>query len=122
MLSLSVLSIVPVVIAAGLLGLFTLISNSKQYSNRIFALLSILSAAYVAVNYLADHDQTRALLWVRGTFVLATLMVLSLALFFNSFPKRVLSKTLDSVLTLVAIAVSFATLLPQFVPGVTLTP
>jgi signal transduction histidine kinase len=120
MISTSFLTVLPVAAGAFLLGTVTLISNSRQFTNRIFAALSITSAAYVVVNYLADYDQARALFWVRGTFSLSALMLLGLVLFLNSFPKRVLSKPWDYFLALIASAVAIAAYLPAFVPSVVL--
>src|SRR5215469_2019796 len=122
MLSASFIGIIVVSLLSLLLGIVTLSANSKAYANRAFAALSGLSGIYVAVNYLADHDQVRGLFWVRGTFFLASFMILFLTLFLNRFPHRKLKSRWDVILSLAATLMAAITVIPQFVPGVVPTP
>ncbi len=122
MLSIRFIGLTLVAIVSVMIGAITLISNKKAYSSRVFAALSSISGTYVLVNYLADHDQARGLFWVRGTFFLATFMVLFLTLFLNRFPRRKLPRRWDVWLSSVAVMMAVLSILPVFVPRVVLTP
>jgi len=122
MLSVALVSVFVVAGCALLLGLITLFNNPTRYTNRVFAMLATLCGIYTVVNFLADHEQTHALLWVRLTFTLATFMLLLMMLFVNNFPQRGFRRQWELVLSAVAVIVAGVTLNGGFIPSVILKP
>jgi signal transduction histidine kinase len=103
-----------------LLGLVTLLNNRQYITNQVFATLCGLSAGYVLVNYLADHDQVRALLWGRGTFTLAAFTLCTIVIFANNFPTKILRSGYEQLFVVTTFVVAATTQLPGFIPSVVL--
>lgn len=99
-----------------ILGLITLANNPRQYTNRAFAALSFACGLYTLANFLVNHDDpSRALIWVRSTFVIATWMVLFVMLFITSFPRRALAPRYGRIGIIIAIFVAALAATPLFI-------
>ncbi len=105
-----------------LLGLVALLNNPTRLTNRIFALLCVLSSAYGITNYLADHDQSRGLFWARMTFLAAALVLLFMLLFINNFPRKLFNKKWETWAYVLSSIISVVVFLPDFIPQVDLKP
>jgi signal transduction histidine kinase len=122
MLSVSFYSILGVCLFAIALGLVTLVNNPRQQTNRIFSSLSSLSGIYALANYLADHDQTRGLFWVRSTFVLGALLVMFMLLFLGGFPRKLLSQRTSILIIASSVFIAVISCFKSFIPSVILHP
>ena len=118
MLSLKLLLVVIASAAPVLLGYATLLANRKSRTNRTFFLLSCLISAYTAVNYLADTDADRALLWVRAAFIIAAVTLHLTIVFVASFPRPVLSTKYFALLGVITASVMILSATPAIAPRV----
>ncbi len=122
MQSISFFAILGVAAAIWLLGVVTYLNNWRHKVNRVFGLLCGFTGVYVIINYLADHQQSHALLWVRLTFALAAGMLYLMWLFLNIFPKTTLGREWEYILGGIAGLMTAVSFLPSFVPRVALKP
>ncbi|HEX3082230.1 MAG TPA: ATP-binding protein [Candidatus Saccharimonadia bacterium] len=122
MLSVSFYGVLGVACASIGLGLITLLNNGKSRTNQFFATLCGLAGVYSVINYLADHDQARSLVWVRLTFALSAFLILLMFLFINNLSRKVFSLTPTLIFGALTTIVAIITLLPNFVPRVELSP
>ncbi len=120
MLNAAFLSVLAVAAASWLLGLITLLNNSKRYANQIFALLCLFCGVYPTVNFLADNDPANALFWARTTFALAAVMLACMMLFVGNFPRRIKRRLFEPVIAGVALLVVSLSYHPNFIPSVVL--
>ena len=102
-----------------ILGIFVLINNPRNISNRYFALMCIGLSSWSIFNYLADFNLDNSLLWSRLSFLAIILSLAFLLMFLNNFPIRVIKTKLVDLLTLIAaIIIGIVSLLPNFITGV----
>jgi len=101
------------------LGIFVLINNPRNISNRYFALMCIGLSSWSIFNYLADFNLDNSLLWSRLSFLAIVLSLAFLLIFLNNFPIRVIKTKLVDWLTLImATIIGIVSLLPNFITGV----
>lgn len=122
MISISLIAVLSVAGCAWLLGLVTLLNNSRKVANLTFAALCELCGCYTLVLFLSDHDQAHGLLWSRLTFTLAVFMLLAMVLFVANFPRRIFSRHYQLILSGISVVTAVVTLLPGFIPSVVLEP
>lgn len=105
------------VLSLVVLGVFTVQTNPRQRANQYFGLVCCFITIWVSVNYLADSDPSRALLWTRLAFWSAALAMGSFVLFANVFPRRVFrGRWFMVAVSVVTMGAAVITLLPDFVP------
>jgi signal transduction histidine kinase len=117
-----VVLVVVVSAATFVLGLIALVNNHTKPSNKLFAALCGGSGLFTITNFLSDHDQIRALVWSRLTFVLTAFILIALLEFINVFPRRIFSATFSRLITLSGLVIAVLSFFPGFITGIIRSP